>query len=213
MAGYDFDLIKEIVNSSIWLIMVGDRRQTIYITHYEKRNEIYRGKIDEYVIDKLTNKVCMDAKSLSNSYRCNQKICDFANDVFKDLQPMKSSNKQKTEHDGVFLVRPCDIEDYLIKFNPVQLRYSKSIKVNINYKAYNFGESKGLTFDRVLIYLTKNQTNWLKNHTIKLNEPEKLYVAITRAKYSVAIVFDELDKYQPKHTEVYPYKRDLFTLD
>jgi DNA helicase-2/ATP-dependent DNA helicase PcrA len=56
----------------------------------------------------------------------------------------------------------------------------------------NFGESKGLSFDGVLIYPTKPFCNWLKNHLSELapTSRSKFYVAITRARYSVGIVYD-----------------------
>ncbi|MDR2409366.1 MAG: hypothetical protein LBE13_14800 [Bacteroidales bacterium] len=56
----------------------------------------------------------------------------------------------------------------------------------------NFGESKGLSFDRVLIYPTKPFLDWLKNNSFDLAETSrsKFYAAITRAKYSVGIVVD-----------------------
>jgi superfamily I DNA/RNA helicase len=64
--------------------------------------------------------------------------------------------------------------------------------VNVNFKAMNFGESKGLSFDRVLIYPTKPFCNWFKNHLSELatTSRSKFYVAITRARYSVGIVYD-----------------------
>ena len=65
--------------------------------------------------------------------------------------------------------------------------------------SYNFGSSKGLEFDRVLIYPTKAITDWLKNQKHENLQPtskSKLYVAITRAKLSVAFVHD--DSYDDK---------------
>jgi DNA helicase-2/ATP-dependent DNA helicase PcrA len=56
----------------------------------------------------------------------------------------------------------------------------------------NFGESKGLTFERVLIYPHGPARSWLALDVISHVEKSatKMYVAITRAKYSVAFVFD-----------------------
>ena len=54
------------------------------------------------------------------------------------------------------------------------------------------GESKGLTFERVLIYPTKPMRDWMLNNSKELKPKSKsqFYVALTRAKYSVGIVFD-----------------------
>jgi DNA helicase-2/ATP-dependent DNA helicase PcrA len=67
------------------------------------------------------------------------------------------------------------------------------VKVNGSYKAMNIGESKGLTFNRVLIYPTTTMMKWIKDHNYELapTSRSRLYVAITRAKYSVGIVFDD----------------------
>lgn len=64
-----------------------------------------------------------------------------------------------------------------------------------NAPAINFGDAKGLTFERVLIYPTKPILAWLKDCNSKL-EPKsraKLYVAITRAMHSAAFVDDTID--------------------
>ena len=82
-----------------------------------------------------------------------------------------------------------------MKYNPVQLRDSKKRIVDKNYMVMNFGESKGLSFDRVLIYPTKPFIDWFINNESDLVETSrsKLYVAITRARYSVAIVLNYKD--------------------
>lgn len=73
--------------------------------------------------------------------------------------------------------------------------WAKRTKTADNYPAMNFGESKGLSFDRVLIYPTDPIKKWLQNHSSELapTSRSKLYVAITRARYSVAFVYDFKD--------------------
>jgi DNA helicase-2/ATP-dependent DNA helicase PcrA len=60
---------------------------------------------------------------------------------------------------------------------------------------WNYGKSKGLTFDRVLIYPTNPIVNWNKDQNSKLAPTRrcKFYVALTRARYSVGIVFNYAD--------------------
>lgn len=87
-------------------------------------------------------------------------------------------------------MREKDISKYLEEHEPIQLRHSRAKKVNPNYKAKNFGESKGGTYDHVLIYPTAKIEDWLftnkelDNFEIKC----KFYVAVTRARHSVAAV-------------------------
>ncbi len=60
------------------------------------------------------------------------------------------------------------------------------------HDALNFGESKGMTFDRVLIFPHKKGGDWLKSGNFDYIEKSaaKLYVGVTRARYSVAFVYD-----------------------
>ena len=55
----------------------------------------------------------------------------------------------------------------------------------------NFGDSKGMTFDSVLIYPTQPMVKWIENHNESLEEisRHKLCVAGTRARYLVGIVW------------------------
>lgn len=77
-------------------------------------------------------------------------------------------------------------------YQPVQLRDTRRTSVNSMYSAMNLGESKGLTFERVLIYPTSKMLDWILDHNKKMKpqSKSKFYVGVTRAKHSVAIVFD-----------------------
>ena len=133
-----------------------------------------------------------------NSYfflnRCNQIICDFSDKLYTYFPKTVSENKYTTEHDGIFFVKKQNVENYLQQYKAVQLRDSKKTPINERYKdnAKNFGESKGLTFERVLIYPTVPMLKWLKdnNSTLTDTSRSKFYVAITRARYSLGIVVD-----------------------
>ncbi len=139
------------------------------------------------------------------NFRCNKSICDLSNKLFPNFQATASGNNDTTEHSGVFLIKEQDIENYLQKFEPIQLRDSKRTNVNENYRVMNFGEAKGLSFDRVLIYPTEPFIKWLKDNNAELAETSrsKLYVAITRARHSVAIIcktnltIDGMTNYNP----------------
>ena len=92
----------------------------------------------------------------------------------------------------MFFVSEADVDEYLEKYNPMQLRDSKKRRVNSNYPVITFGDAKGLTFERVLLYPTEPMIQWIFDHKkeLKNRSRSKFYVAVTRAKYSVAIVFD-----------------------
>ena len=88
------------------------------------------------------------------------------------------------------MVHVADVDAYLETYRPVQLRDSKRTNVNDNYAVFNFGDSKGLTFDRTLIYPTAPMEKWVFDHNTELQPKSRarFYVAVTRARYSVAII-------------------------
>ena len=208
MAGYDLEFIKLFLQSNINICMVGDIRQTVYSTHLEKKNSQYKySNLLNYFKKKCKNiNIEIDDSTLNVSYRNCKEICYFANKLYEEYTEVVSLNNDEVEHKGVFYVKQEDIERYISQYKPIQLIYDRKTNVNKHYTTYNFGLSKGLTFDRVLIYPTKDILKWFKTFDIKLNEQTKakLYVAITRAKYSVAIV----DKYNIKatHNDITYYK-------
>ena len=192
LAGYDLALIKLFLNSSTQTILVGDPRQVTYLTHNERKYAKYAyGKIKEFIEEECKKSFCqIDDTSKNENFRSNKSICDLSNKLFPRFQATTSGNNDTTEHSGVFFIKEQDVENYLQKFQPLQLRDSKRTNVNDNYRVMNFGESKGLSFDRVLIYPTNPFLDWLKDNNTELAETSrsKLYVAITRARHSVAII-------------------------
>jgi len=191
LAGYDLEIVHEIIKK-IPSILVGDPRQATYETHFSRKNkEFSGGKIDQYLSQKCQKLCEIDKSTLQHSYRSHESICKYSSTLFPDFPQIESLSSQKTNHDGVFFISKADTPQYLTEFSPVQLRHSIITSVDNNYRAYNYGESKGLTFDRVLIYPTEP----IKKHILgeKLLTGTSLckyYVALTRAKYSVAIVWD-----------------------
>lgn len=105
---------------------------------------------------------------------------------------MSTSMKEITEHDGVFLIKKEDIKLYYDYYEPTVLKYDSRTTVD-EYSSYNFGECKGMTFQRVLIYPNGPFKEFLLKQK-KLNSPQKYYVAVTRAKYSIAFAVDEFPK-------------------
>ena len=209
-AGYDLDFLKLLFECRTNTLLVGDPRQGTYSTNSASKNRKYRKSKIIGFFDQKTIEIEIETNdtSLTINYRCISQICEFSNKLFPDFPCSTSGNTTTTSHDGVFLVRPKDVESYLKQYNPVQLRDSRSTVTNMNFKVMNFGESKGLQFDRVLIYPTKPFYNWLNNNLSKLApiSRSKFYVAITRARYSVGIVYDFNDKTNIIGVIKYPYE-------
>ena len=200
MAGYDLEIIKLLLKSNSNLIMVGDPRQVTYHTHDETKYKKYsNGKICDFITNECKNSdIEIDTTTLNKTYRNNKEICAFANSIYPDMCPCSFLNEERTNHDGVFFIKPEDVEKYLDVYNPMQLRDKVSVTTNKHYEAMNFGDAKGLTFERVLIYPTKPMLDWIINHDneLKFKSRSRLYVVVTRARSSVAIIFNKMDKYK-----------------
>jgi hypothetical protein len=93
-------------------------------------------------------------------------------------------------HDGVFLISKADAMKYYLHFQPQELRYSVKTTDVCSPFAMNFGACKGKTYDRCMIYCNEPFKKFLNG--VPLKSPEKYYVAVTRARYSNAIVVNRL---------------------
>jgi len=212
LAGYDLELLKLLFKSNSEILLVGDPRQGTYSTNSASKNKQFRKSEIVYFFQDRKMQLEKDEKSLLVNYRSNKKICDFSNRLFPDFPQTTSGNEQTTGHDGIFLIKKQDICNYLKEYQPMQLRDSKARKVNDNYKVMNFGESKGLSFDRIIIYPTQPFIKWLENNNSELpaTSRAKLYVAITRAKYSIGIMVDK-DNHSIKGIPYYQSKNIFAT--
>lgn len=192
MAGYDLDLLELMLKSGIPVTFVGDHRQATFATNNAAKNKAFGGPA---IIKKfeLWEKVGLTTIEYEcHTHRCNQAIADLGDSFFPNEPKTISRNDTLTGHDGVFLVAGANVGEYVKRFSPQVLRYSAKTDCT-PYEAMNFGESKGLTFERVLIYPHGLARSWLVSG--KINHVEKsatkMYVAVTRARYSVAFVYNE----------------------
>ncbi|MCC6277276.1 MAG: UvrD-helicase domain-containing protein [Oligoflexia bacterium] len=196
LAGYDLDFVRLLCNAGINVVLVGDPRQGTFSTNNSAKNKKYRRyEIINYFEDSpIANLEIIDSL-LTTNHRSIQKICDLADKLFPEFNKTKSRNNINGNHNGIFLIRKKDISKYIANFRPQILRDSKRTSVDQSGPVMNFGASKGLTFDRVLIYPTKPMVSWLKDNDSELADMSraKFYVAITRARQSVGIVYDFKD--------------------
>lgn len=186
LVGYDLDLLELLMNSKIALVVVGDPRQHTLSTNRSPRNKKYRGPgLAEWFERRSGN--CKIEYRVEN-YRCNQKICDFANDLFPEMPCSVSVDVEQSDHAGIIEITKREIQEYVESYKPVPLRDSKRT-ATYGVKAINIGVAKGCTYDRVIIFPTKPIRNYLSDRDAsKLKAPERLYVAVTRARHSVAFV-------------------------
>ena len=202
LAGYDLEILKVLFQSASTIICVGDPRQATFYTHWEKKHSKYKnGKIKQFVESECKKeRVIIDTTSLNNSHRNNKAICDFSSILYSDMPVSSPCNCKDCHpncinHQGIYLIDQDNRDEYIQMFSPIQLRHHKKVGVSDASPCCNFGNSKGKSFDRVLIYPTGTIKAWLKNRNLELKETTKakLYVAITRARYSVAFVLSKED--------------------
>lgn len=199
LAGHDLDILTAFFASASRIVLVGDPRQVTYLTHNEAKYDKYaEGKLVQFLKEKLPKRVAyeLDEESLNTSHRNSDAICALASRLYPELKASTackcaSCRKDDNGHAGFFIVRPDDIARYIATFRPMQLCLAANSKgVDRTNPAMNFGASKGRGFDRVLIHPTDHMLRWLRNDKQALaNQTRaKLYVALTRARMSVAVV-------------------------
>lgn len=189
LAGYDLDLIEAIMKHGVEVVLVGDHRQATFSTNNAGRHNKFRGP---KIIDKFhewEKQGLCEVKYQNVSHRCVQDICDFADRLNPELPVTESLNKQETEHDGVFLVRSSALTGYFETYAPQTLRYNRR-RNDVLGTPINFGEAKGMTFPRTLIYPHGPLQKYLASAKLKDagKEIAKIYVACTRARQSTAFV-------------------------
>lgn len=190
--GYDFDFLNGILSDgkNIDLTIVADPRQKTYSTNLgQKRTDIVKWlkQIKDVVPGALTIK--------NECYRSNQSICDFADTLFPGFPKTISKNIEKVDHMGIFAIENSleKVGDYITQYKPKVLRYDKRVNTH-GFSAMNIGVAKGRTYDRVLIFPTKPMVKYLQTMSAKdAGGRPKFYVAITRAKHSVAFAVDKND--------------------
>lgn len=197
LVGWDYEVLKGLNKfMPTPITCVGDFRQTVYETTFgQKAPKTAAEKIAAF------NSMGFKNESLTLNLRCIQPICDVADAVHKGTyEATESAVKQVppkfVHHLGIFIVKESDVAEYIKVFDPMVLRWSVTSGVKVlptEARCYNFGGSKGLGFDRVLVLPTENQLHFVLDGRKPFPSKDetsqnKLYVAITRARYSLGFI-------------------------
>lgn len=190
-ASYDLNVLQDFFQSQINTIGVCDPRQATFSTNNASKNKRFRRQnIYAWIKEQEKNKT-ITINEKTDCHRCNQMICDFGDQLFPNLPKTISKNMRTTDHDGIFCIPQSNVCDYVKKYTPVIIRYRKD-RDTLGFPAINIGLSKGRTYDRVLIFPTKPMCEYLATKDLtKVGDQSKLYVAVTRARYSVTFVVDD----------------------
>lgn len=188
LVAYDLDVLDVLLSSSIELTMVGDPRQHTYETNNNVKYPKYRG---EGIVAWLKERssVC-EYETRTTSYRCNQKICDFADALYPHLDRTISGHSEAPQPNGILMLTEDEACDHIEAIAPAVLRWDAKAKT-LGFSAKNFGAVKGDTYDHVVIFPTGPMKTYLNDRDptkLKPGARSKLYVGITRARHSVAFV-------------------------
>lgn len=189
LVGYDIDLLRLLMESNIAITCCGDSKQATFTTHVAKKNKKQTGKNIWLFFSELEANGLVQIERKLASRRFNWDICCFANAIYPAGNAITTIMEETTEHDGVFLIDETDVDVYNKYFCPQILRFNAHTK--IEWPCLNFGECKGETFDRVLIYPNGKLNDFILKSKA-LDCPEKYYVGVTRPKYSIAFAMKKL---------------------
>lgn len=202
LVGWDYDVIQSLNNvMPDSICCVGDFRQTIYTTTFGHKSPQMPAEKIAYFVAKMK----FTKNPMPTNRRCIQEICNLSDTIHAGQYGKTTSEVTKipdelAHHSGVFFVKQSQVTEYLAAFRPQVLRWSSATGTNYipeSASCYTFGISKGLGFDRVLMIPTKKHMDFFCGNVkafekAKTDEAQnKLYVAITRARYSLAVLVDD----------------------
>lgn len=178
------------------LVIVGDVRQSLLdsdLMSARNKNADRLQLLSWYRDHENSGRLAIE--EMATTRRSNQVIASFSDAIFPaelGFAPTTSANKETTGHDGVFLVNEAHLNDYVQRYGAVPLRGSAASGKHLNHLGFtNIGQVKGLTYDRVIIYPTQPMLALLSTGKPLADKSAcSFYVAVTRARASVAIIVD-----------------------
>lgn len=196
LSAHDWEIIDVLLHSAISIRMVGDIRQSVLATNPRSTKNSkysYAGAV-KWARERQAMGLLNIVESVV-TWRCHPLIATFSDGIFDPswaFPNTQSENHTVTDHDGVFLVAPQHVTEYVRTFQPQCLRYSISSGKAFDLNYLNFKVSKGMTYERVLIVPTNPIEKFISSNVfLEPTSASSFYVAVTRAKQSVAIVMDK----------------------
>lgn len=192
LCGNDLDIVDALMRSSIRVTVVLDPRQAVLQTSErdQKHKKFQREKVALFYRALEQRGRCVVEERLE-SHRFVPEIAAFSDAIIPDelgFGKTVSNVVPVDGHGGVLVLEKDNAASYAAHVGATVLRLNKRAGAFDGLEAANFGECKGMQRDHVVIVATKRIEETLLGKT-KL-EGKSLcgfYVAITRARYSVAV--------------------------
>lgn len=199
LCGNDFYILEEVLKGDMKVVLVGDPRQAVIRTsHQDRKDKDIIGSNLVALFRRLESKKLGRLVFRNETHRYIKSIAAFADTVFppdKGFEPTVSLVTDSNSHMGIYLIDKTEVENYASFYGATILRHSIRSGEYPGFEVANFGECKGMTRDHVLIIATGKIEDFLSgNSELKDESACGLYVAITRARFSVAIAVKDPKK-------------------
>lgn len=199
LRGNDLNVLLELLKSSIDVHIVLDPRQSTLST--APKDAMYKKHYSFAAVANLfkdwESKKLLTITYLNETKRFTEMIAQFSDLILEDsfgFSATISNVPERGFHDGIFLVDQKKLKDYSFAYRATALAVQESQKINA-YESVNFGKSKGITRDDVVIKATKPIEDLLiRGKRLSPGSACGFYVAVTRARYSVALAVNNPEK-------------------
>lgn len=198
LTGWDLEILQGLLSSPLTVVLVGDLRQSVYDTNpRDKKNSPYRGlkMIEWFRKQEAAGRLCI-SESLDN-WRSVPEVVALSNSIvpaqwgFGDAVSRQESTHV---HRGLFRLTKEDVRTYVQLFDPLTLRWSTNLAQDLEEicRFQTMGKVKGVSIDHVVIFPTAEMIKFLSSGAWSPKDQTvcKLYVAVTRARFSVAFILD-----------------------
>lgn len=201
LAGHDLDIIEFLLQSELFLTVVGDPKQATFRTNESPANKQKCGPNFGNWVIAMARRDLILPKYLQVSRRFGSQIANLANAIDPRDKQLTGTKQESRDHQGIYLVKFDDIDAYMKESGATCLVIDKRArrKLSGHPSALNFGECKGLTFDDILIVCPGPLERFLHTGRPLTSNVAKYYIAVTRARHSVAFAVKNIDKVRKQH--------------
>jgi hypothetical protein len=193
--GWDLEILRSLLASPIELNMVGDIRQAILFTNvHDAKNRQYKGirVIDWFRAHEKAGRLKVDSQNVT--WRSTQAIAQLADSVIDESLGFPATESRAVDpsgHTGIFKVAVADAERYAAEHDALCLRTRADTGGCCHLPYISIGDAKGLEAVHVLIWPTGPMLQFLQSgKRLATQSACKFYVAVTRARASVAFITD-----------------------
>ena len=195
LRGNDLCVLERLLKSSINVHIFLDPRQSTLSTAEKDRK--YKKNYPNAEVIRLyrewERKGLLLIREENETHRSIAPIAAFSDVIVGDelgLGSTVSTVEPRGRHDGIYIIAKSDLNRYVNEYDATLLALQKSEKYGIS-NSMNFRKSKGMTRDDVVIVTTGPIEKFIATGAeLKPVSVCSFYVAVTRARYSVALAVE-----------------------